>query len=386
MPGDSESGDTENGVENIGAFAKLARILPVVLIWFMLNISMSNLTKWTYLYGAVCTRIDHVDVGCETYNFPFMITAVHMACSWIVCCIIIHRRQKHGAMLTASEQVRSILPLGIIYSSLLALGNLSLKFIYPSFNQMLASSSPLVTVVMSIILHRKRYNMWTWASMPVICGGLVVCSKQEVNYNLIGVICVVGATVLRAVKSVMQEQLLDPKRRALDSVSLVYFLAPWTGGILVAMSLVFEGPATLTLLLPPAEGEKTGIPTVLLLLLLSGANACFLNISGNQVTAHVGAVMLQVLGNVKACLSIIVSCMIFRNPVTVGQALGVVVCLFGVALYNWKGGTVKASASSIKVGYVSGFGGRTSCNQKSSPAPSPVSSTAAADKIGQSGG
>jgi drug/metabolite transporter (DMT)-like permease len=183
--------------------------------------------------------------------------------------------------------------------------------------------------------------------MPVICGGLIACSNQEVNFNFIGLVCVLGATVLRAVKSVMQEQLLDPKARALDSVSLVYFLAPWTGGILIVLSMIFEGSETLTILLPPAQGEKTGIPTVLLLLLVAGANACFLNISGNQVTAYMGAVMLQILGNVKACLSIVVSCMIFKNPVTNSQALGVVVCLLGVGLYNMKGGVVKASVAPV---------------------------------------
>merc|ERR1711865_572033 len=83
-----------------------------------------------------------------------------------------------------------------------------------------------------------------------------------------------------------------------------------------------------------------GVGNVLLLLALGGGNACFLQIAGNQVTAYLGGVMLQVLGNVKACLSIIISVAIFGNAVQSAQVFGVVVCLSGVALYNWKGGVV----------------------------------------------
>ena len=53
-------------------------------------------------------------------------------------------------------------------------GNLSLKYIYPSFNQMIGASSPLITVLMASAMG-TRYNLWTWLSMPVICGGLCIC-------------------------------------------------------------------------------------------------------------------------------------------------------------------------------------------------------------------
>lgn len=316
----------------------LLRITFAVLIWFVFNISMASLTKWTFLHGSVCsghTSQPH----CTTYQFPFMVTAQHMIFSWLACSMVINQRQKRGPMLDFDEQVKKIMPLAVAYAVSLALGNLSLKYIFPSFNQMLSSMSPLVTVLMSLMLHGKRYNLWTWISMPVICGGLLVCSNQEVNYNLLGVLSVAGATILRAVKSVIQEQLLDPKAKALDSVSLLYFLAPWTAGFLIVLSLLCEGLDPWRLLIP--QENQAGLGRLYLLLVLSAINACFLNVAGNQVTAYTGAVMLQVLGNVKACFSILVSITIFGNPVTILQGLGVVVCLAGVALYNWKGGVVK---------------------------------------------
>jgi drug/metabolite transporter (DMT)-like permease len=236
------------------------------------------------------------------------------------------------------QQLVKIAPLALVFSASVGMGNLSLKYIYPSFNQMLASVSPLITVLISILIYRKRYNTWTWLSMPIICGGLLVCSSEEVNFNSTGVVFVVLATILRALKSVMQEKLLDTNEKSLDSVSLLYYIAPWAGSILFCMSLMLEGLDPINLLMP-SQGSKTGAGFVSALLVFSGLNACFLNISGNLVTAYMGAVMLQILGNVKACFAIVVSTAIFGNPVALSQACGVAMCLSGVFLYQRKGGS-----------------------------------------------
>lgn len=310
----------------------------VVVTWFTFNVSMSTVMKWTYLYGKVC---DMEGNECLVYKFPFMITGIHMLFSWIVCFFILRSRSDHYR-LSLAQQVKKVMPLALCFSVCVACGNLSLKYIYPSFSQMLSSMSPLITVFISVVVRRKRYNWWTWFSMPVICGGLLVCGREEVNFDILGATFAVVATVLRAIKSVMQEKMLDPKEKDMDSVTLLYYLAPWAGFFLVSMSIVFEGPAPFMTLYPYRNGAPvTGVPRLLMLLSFSGLNACFLNISGNLVTAYMGAVMLQILGNLKACISIMVSVAIFRNPVTPVQAGGVAMCLFGVWIYNSKGGVVK---------------------------------------------
>merc|ERR1711865_1123001 len=70
-------------------------------------------------------------------------------------------------------------------------------------------------------------------------------------------------------------------------------------------------------------------------------NACLLNITNFLVTAYTSPVTLQVLGNVKSCLSIVVSVAIFGNALRPLQGLGVVICLVGVWLYQRHGGVIK---------------------------------------------
>mmetsp|Transcript_64974 Transcript_64974/g.141618 ORF Transcript_64974/g.141618 Transcript_64974/m.141618 type:complete len:347 (+) Transcript_64974:404-1444(+) len=315
-------------------FERIACTLSV-LAWFTFNITMGIVTKWTYLYGKVCFPAKD---ECFTYDFPFMLTGFHMFVSWMVCSVLLRMRRVRYTVLGFREQVHRIAPLAMVFSGSVVMGNLSLRYIYPSFNQMLASISPLVTVLLSVVMQRRRYNAWTWASMPVICGGLCICGSTEVNYNTLGVTFVVGATTLRAAKSVMQEKLLDTREGKLDPVTLLYYQAPWAGSFLVCLSFFFEGSAPGKLLFNWAGDARTGVNRVLGLLVFSGLNACFLNISGFSVTAHVGAVMLQILGNVKACVAIAVSAAVLGNPVTAAQVTGVLLCLMGVWVYQDKGG------------------------------------------------
>mmetsp|Transcript_54984 Transcript_54984/g.170314 ORF Transcript_54984/g.170314 Transcript_54984/m.170314 type:complete len:337 (+) Transcript_54984:229-1239(+) len=326
----------------------IIKTVLVVIVWFSFNVSMSTVMKWTYLYGKVCNAGGD---DCRVYRFPFMMTALHMLFSWIVCSLILRCRHAAGerVRLSLGQQFRKVVPLAACFSVCVASGNLSLKYIYPSFSQMLSSMAPLITVLVAKLLRGKRYNWWTWVSMPVICGGLLVCSTEEVNFDALGAAFAIVATVLRAVKSVMQEKLLDPKEKDMDSVTLLYYLAPYAGFFLASMSLVFEGLAPIMSLYPWRNGiPTTGVPKVALLLAFSGMNACFLNISGNLVTAYTGAVMLQILGNLKACISILISISIFRNPVTPLQIGGVALCLFGVWIYNSKGGVAKAVVASCQ--------------------------------------
>lgn len=316
--------------------------LAVVLSWFFLNIAMASSTKWIYVYGQICWA----GRACSAYKFPLSITVIHMVFSWTVCRVHIYHVRKSKAELSIGQQIRKVAPLSVCFALSVAMGNMSLKYIYPSFNQMLGSMSPLITVIMAVLLQRKRFNKWTWLSMPVICGGLAVCSAKEVNFHPLGAVYATGATVLRALKSLMQGRLLSGSSKGMDSVTLLYYMSPWAAALLLLMALFTEGIQPLMLLaaglpLAPGDAPATGTLSVIGLLVVSGLNACLLNVANFLVTSYTSPVTLQVLGNVKSCLSIAVSVAIFRNTLKIEQAVGMVACLFGVWLYQKKGGAAE---------------------------------------------
>jgi len=315
----------------------------VIVSWFGLNISIGNVMKWLYVYGEICVSAGEKS-SCHKYKFPLTVTALHMIFSWVMCRMYMMWRgnASQNQQMGLIQQARKIFPLAACFALSVGMGNLSLKYIFPSFNQMLGASSPLITVIMMVTVTNTRYNAWAWGSMPIICGGIVLCAAKEVNFHLWGALFCFGATVMRGAKSIIQGKILSSPGERLDSVALLYYMAPWSAVLLFGMSLCTEGAEPIVLLLGGASPNSTGLIRVLVLLVISGLNACLLNISNFLVTFHTNAVTLQVLGNVKTVLSIGVSVCIFRNPLSLSQAIGCCICLGGVWIYNSKGKSFKA--------------------------------------------
>jgi len=332
----------------------VVQTVAAILLWFVLNISIANVTKWTYVHGVVC---GHDIVECSKYNFPLAVTVVHMLFCWLMCFVFLRYKGANIArpVLGVSKQVVSVVPLAGCVALSVGCGNLALQYIYPSFNQMLGSTTPLITVIMATACEGKRYNSWTWFSLVFICGGLVICSVEEVNFHILGFLASILATVLRAAKSIIQGQLLHASEM-FDAVTLLYYMAPWAAALLMVLSLCVEGMKPITILLYGYASDFEGTRHVLSLLILGGLNACLLNILNFQVTAYTSAVTLNVLGNVKNCIGIGISVLIFRNRFRLEQAVGVAICLLGVSIYQKFGCVVQekqletGEATSLKAG------------------------------------
>merc|ERR550514_2187956 len=114
-------------------------------------------------------------------------------------------------------------------------------------------------------------------------------------------------------------------------------MAPWAAFLLLIIAICVEQLEPLMLFNP----NSTGVGRVLGLLIVGGLNACLLNVFNFLVTSYTSAVTLQVLGNVKSCLSIAISVAIFKNDLLWEQAIGVIACLAGVWYYNKYGGPAK---------------------------------------------
>jgi len=314
----------------------LAKTTFIVLSWFAFNISMANVGKWLYLHGEICIPSG----ACKKYDFPLTMTSFDIAVGRLLCYIYMRLFMPTWPAMSLTQQLQEVAPLAACFALSVGMGNLSLKYIYPSFNQMIGASSPAITVLMMVVFTSTRYNLWTWLSMPVICGGLCICVSGEVNYHILGVLSCIGAAVLRGAKSIMQAKLLAGAR--IDSVTLLYYMSPYAAVVLYLFALCIEGIEPVTLIFRP---HATGVSFVVFLLVLTAFNAWFLSIANFLVTYHTNPVTLQVLGNVKTCLSIIISVCIFRNQLGAMQCVGVASSLFGVWLYGSKGKSIKPDSS-----------------------------------------
>ncbi|CAK9262334.1 unnamed protein product [Sphagnum jensenii] len=103
------------------------------------------------------------------------------------------------------------------------------------------------------------------------------------------------------------------------------------------IAVVVLVPATL-LLEPNVAGITVALARkdvlMLLLLFVNSTMAYFVNLTNFLVTKHTSALTLQVLGNAKGAVAVVVSILLFRNPVSVVGMVGYSLTVFGVFLYS----------------------------------------------------
>jgi len=309
-----------------GRGRKLLVTVVVCLSWFVLNISIGSLTKYLY------TRHD--------FNFPLFLTMLHMVYSSILCAIYLFcTRPNFMLTLRPMEWIRrKVWPLALCFTLSVGLGNVALNYIYPSFGQMLSAASPFITLAMTVSMTTTRFNTAAWISVPVTAVGIAFCVEGEVHFNLVGVFALLGAIVLRGAKSIIQGQLLTSPGDKLDSVALLFYMAPVSAVLLLVASAVTEGMEPYRRFLDSAVAGEA----MALWLVVSGLNACFLNVANFLVTFYTSPVALQILGNIKMVLAIVMSAAVLGNPVVFTQGVGCTLAIAGVACYTFGAKSWKA--------------------------------------------
>jgi len=296
---------------------ELCTILSIVG-WFAFNISIANVNKWIF--------------SSFEFRYPVFLTLLHMAVGMILSAVMIKGGWYPLKELTSWKKWGTkILPLAAIFCASVALGNVGLRYIFVSYAQIVTATTPLFTVLATRLLTKHSLKWEVYLSMLPIAGGVGLASWQAADFHLFGFIAIIAATALRAVKSVWQGLLLSDEDDRLDAISLLYYMSPPCFGFMFILA-VFSEPELM--LDASAFIDVMSNTQLMSWLIASGIIAFFLNIMNLLVTKYTSAVTLQVLGNVKVVLSILVSVLIFQNQVSFMSWIGCSITLLGVNWYS----------------------------------------------------
>jgi drug/metabolite transporter (DMT)-like permease len=290
--------------------------IGLVSSWYTSNIGVLVLNKYLLSnYG---------------FKYPIFLTMCHMiACSLLSYIAIVWMKLVPLQTPKSRSQFMKISALSIIFCMSVVSGNVSLRYLPLSFTQAIGSTTPFFTAVFAFLIALKREAWLTYAALIPVVTGVVIASGGEPSFHLFGFLMCVGATAARALKSVLQGILLSSEGEKLNSMNLLLYMAP--------IAVLFLFPATIIM-----EKEVVGITVALArddikivwYLLFNSALAYFVNLTNFLVTKHTSALTLQVLGNAKGAVAVVVSILIFRNPVSVTGMLGYSLTVIGVLLYS----------------------------------------------------
>ncbi|XP_022939307.1 probable sugar phosphate/phosphate translocator At3g11320 [Cucurbita moschata] len=290
--------------------------IGLVASWYSSNIGVLLLNKYVLSnYG---------------FKYPIFLTMCHMtACSLFSYLAIAWFKVVPLQTLRSRLQFFKISALSFIFCISVVFGNISLRYLPVSFNQAVGATTPFFTAVFAYLMTLKREAWLTYVTLIPVVTGVIIASGGEPSFHLFGFLICIAATAARALKSVLQAILLSADGEKLNSMNLLLYMAP--------MAVVFLLPATLVL-----EDNVIGITRALAIddikiiwyLLFNSSLAYFVNLSNFLVTKHTSALTLQVLGNAKGAVAVVVSILIFRNPVSVTGMMGYTMTVMGVILYS----------------------------------------------------
>ncbi|XP_012068417.1 probable sugar phosphate/phosphate translocator At3g11320 [Jatropha curcas] len=290
--------------------------IGLITAWYSSNIGVLLLNKYLLSsYG---------------FKYPIFLTLCHMmACSMLSYIAISWLKVVPLQTLRSRVQFLKISALGVVFCLSVVTGNVSLKYLPVSFNQAIGATTPFFTAVFAYLMTLKREGWVTYVTLIPVVTGVIIASGGEPSFHLFGFIMCIGATAARALKSVLQGILLSNEGEKLHSMNLLMFMAP--------VAVAFLLPAAIFM-----ERDVVGITIALarddmrfiVYLTFNSALAYFVNLANFLVTKHTSALTLQVLGNAKGAVAVVISILIFRNPVSVTGMFGYSITVIGVILYN----------------------------------------------------
>ncbi|XP_028783531.1 probable sugar phosphate/phosphate translocator At5g05820 [Neltuma alba] len=290
--------------------------IGAVISWYGSNIGVLLLNKYLLSnYG---------------FAYPVFLTLCHMtACSFFSYVAVYVINVVPFQSIKSTNQMVKICGLSVVFCFSVVCGNISLKYIPVSFNQAIGATTPFFTAVFAYLVDRKREAWVTYATLVPVVAGVVIATGGEPSFHLFGFLICVSATSARAFKSVLQGVLLSSEGEKLNSMNLLMYMAPVAMLVLLPAALLMEQDV-IWITMNLARNDIR----IVWLLLFSSSLAYFVNLTNFLVTKYTSALTLQVLGNAKGAVAVVVSILVFKNPISIVGMMGYALTVIGVVLYS----------------------------------------------------
>ncbi|KAM1648556.1 hypothetical protein ACFX1Q_010560 [Malus domestica] len=288
----------------------------MVAAWYGSNIGVLLLNKYLLTnYG---------------FGFPIFLTLCHMtACSVFSYVAVAVMKVALLQSVKSKAQFAKIAGLSVVFCFSVVCGNVSLRYIPVSFNQAVSATTPFFTAIFAFLIIKSREAWLTYAALIPVVAGVIFASGGEPSFHLFGFVMCITATSARAFKSVLQEILLSSDGEKLDSMNLLLYMAPLAVAFLLPATLLMEKNAVGFTIELARKDIK-----IIWYLFFNSSMAYFVNLTHFLVTKHTSALTLQVLGNAKGAVAVVVSVLIFKNPVSFMGMAGYALTVLGVILYS----------------------------------------------------
>lgn len=298
--------------------------------------SFDTPTAWLMMYFAF-------NLGLTLYNklvlqgfpFPWTLTGIQMLSGTVGTQIALNRGFFVQAKLTTQEGMIMV-AFSTLYTINIAVSNLSLHLVTVPFHQVVRAMTPLFTIVLSALFFRKRYSRNTYLSLLPVVAGVVFATYGDYYFTAWGLILTLIGTALAAVKTLVTNK-VQVGRLKLHPLDLLIRMSP-----LAFMQCVLWGWYSGELEKVRVYGATQMTRSKAIALAVNGVIAFGLNVVSFTANKKTSALTMTVAANVKQVLTIILAVMIFNLTLNGTNIFGIILTLFGGAVYGYTEFTEKS--------------------------------------------
>lgn len=319
----------------------------------------------SFVLSLVCTQLLMKELASSVkFRYPAIVTSLHFLSVWLVSWMfwaaqgeLFHRC--NPASLGSSRRfftfvlpIAASLPLSIVFN------NTSLLYMGAGLAGVVGTMAPIITAILTHFLGRRISRHGWMGVLVATCGASFIAIGEagdpgkEDSLVLFGLLFCTMSVFLRAVKAVLQDQLLEPTAYA-SRVDLEQgkggvngasppSLSPMHVWALTAppYTLLAFAYAVTTESLTSAFHELT--TTSIFFVLISCLSATILNVLGLMSVKQLGASSMQIVGKLNTVVLLALSMGFWGESMPKEVLAGTLFVLLGVAIFE-RGGSMRPS-------------------------------------------
>lgn len=283
-----------------------------VALWISLSAGVILYNKYILAYGG--------------FPYPVALTLWHMVFCAGLAIGLVKSGYVEPVNMSRDTYIKTIVPIGFLYSGTLWLGNAAYLYLSVSFIQMLKAMMPVAVFTVGCGFGTEKYHTGTLINMVVISVGVAIASYGELNFVLIGVVLQLLSIGTESTRLTLVQILLQRRGLKLNPITTLYYIAPCCAGFLMVPFAFLELPRILadpTVVISPA-------------IFLSNAVVAFgLNMAVFLLIGKTSALTMNIAGVVKDWILIALSYVLYHAPVTAINLMGYGVAFAAVLYSQW---------------------------------------------------
>ncbi|KAK9898335.1 TPT-domain-containing protein [Cystobasidium minutum MCA 4210] len=266
-----------------------------------------------------------------SFPFPFSLTCIHSLTAFLGSYFCYQRGYFTRVQSLGMRETLILVAFSSLYTVNIAVSNLSLNLVTVPLHQVVRSTTPLFTIVMSICLFGKSYLFETYLSLIPVVIGVCLATYGDYSGTPWGVCLTLFGAWLASVKGIATNRILVGRLK-FHPLDLLLRMSPLAFAQCLAFSYAsgemgeIYNRTFITGTLTKTQWFSLGI---------NGALAFGLNLVSFTANKKTGALTMSVAANVKQVLTIVLAVVLFNLTINGVNLIGISLTIAGGAYYSY---------------------------------------------------